>query len=650
LARHRSQGEASPQNPNPIEAEVQRLADKHSITGTDMRRRMTACFDRVVHAFAADVSSDHLGGLMRRFPMSLLCDSIQYIGTERGVLLIEQVDLPSLARRVRAVEYLCSNGTLVFTLPELAGHLRSFADFLRSHREYLIQTGLPPRCFRPCPWLYRQLGRQYDTRATSSPYPYDELFSDRTARLDAPPYQWVRSRRDRLILGSEIEVGCAYNDADLLNGMDPNDADRTERDRHRVFDLKLQILELVAEAAGRTDADKTCLWNAILGVLARTFNAEDVAFYFRLDRFYIGIRADALDGPGEPPDPELTPGGLTNLLEVVGHVDSELMHGMFDGVKRAIPTAILGQRENGYERHRWRYFKILESPDRHSYDAAIDAMLAKSVAVQAFWRRYRDRLREALRTEFRVVVNLEMMPHHVRVLLPLVQDYADQLQAKRERGECIVPLQGRNVFRKDGDSWTIQFGDKIISKPDAVGLFYIGLLLRHPDRPMSAIELRAVFSAWKADPDGWLRNGTEDSVLAALRDTDDPDALRPESPDMGESADSQATQEYHAELMRLEALYTQAVREGNERAATENANKINQIREFLEPSQGLGGRRRRMGDALKKARDAVKNAIDRVLADLARAHPPLHTHLRQFLGFADSSYCYSPRPPVEWEL
>lgn len=642
MARQRTQGGSPPHVPDPVKAEVRRLVEEYGLKGK--ARRTAACLDRLIGVFAAGVPADQLGGVLGRFPLSLLEDAIRSFGFERAARLVEREDLAGLARRIRAVEYLSDEDVPFFTLQELAAHLRGFAGFLHNHRDYIVQTGLPPRCFRPCRWLYLHLGRLYDTRTTLSPYPADELREG----ANVAPYEWASYAVDEMGRVEEIAVCRNDRDADLLRGMDPDDAERIERDRQRVFDVKLRVVELLADAAGRAGSAPTGVGDATLGVLKEAFTAEDIEFYFRMDRYYVG--ADALAGLDHGPDPKATPGGLTNLLEVAGHVQSELTHAALDTAKRAVPETLVEPLLEGGEGHRWRYFDIIDRKHRRAFDAAVDGLLARSEAVQTFWRGYRGRLAESLRREFRVLVTVEMMPQHAEVLRGIVQDYANEVQARRERGELVVVAQGKNIFRKDGDSWTIQFGGKLIGKPHADGLYYISQMLRLPNRPLSAPDLRALYGAWKADPRAPLRSDAADVVLAACRETgEDPDALRPQAGDLGEMIDGPTVASCQAELSRLQALRSEAAQRGDEAAAARHREQIEQIERYLGGARGLGGRRRSVKDAGKIANDAVRNAIERTLEDLAGAHPALHEHFRRFLAFG-GRYCYSPGTAVEWEL
>lgn len=52
-------------------------------------------------------------------------------------------------------------------------------------------------------------------------------------------------------------------------------------------------------------------------------------------------------------------------------------------------------------------------------------------------------------------------------------------------------LDGAQVFRRDGEVWTISFAGTTVQLRDAKGLHYLASLLRHPGRRFSALELTA---------------------------------------------------------------------------------------------------------------------------------------------------------------
>jgi hypothetical protein len=462
---------------------------------------------------------------------------------------------------------------------------------------------------------------------------------------------WDRmARPGRAYLVSQV-VECAYEDAGLLAGMAPADAARIESDRPRVFEAKLQLVERLAEAAGRRDASG--LWDACLAVLTKPFNAEDVEFYLRMDRLYVGD--DARAGLAGLLHPKAMPGGLTNMLEVAGHVEQEITIGLFDRARGGLPAALLqALREPSrvWPGHRWRYFAMLDRPDRGALDLALEETLARAGEEEAFWQNFRHRLREALRSEFRVLVPVEIHPRHVALVGPMVQHVADHLQERRDRGELVVGMPpARNIFRRDGNSWTICFDRRMIAKPDSLGLFYIALLLARPGRILGPSDLRAAHAAYKADPERWYRARAKGAVLVGRgeADEDDPDALGSVTPDLGAAVTEEAEREFRRRCQELEEEIAKASRAGDDHEAKGHRNELEALMRLWTGDRGLGGRPRKLSPAAKRDNDAVRNPIKLVLEDLRQAHPPLWEHLRQWLTVG-GQYGYAPRPPVEWDL
>jgi hypothetical protein len=54
------------------------------------------------------------------------------------------------------------------------------------------------------------------------------------------------------------------------------------------------------------------------------------------------------------------------------------------------------------------------------------------------------------------------------------------------------------VFRREGDYWTITYGGTTVRMRDAVGIHYLGWLLAHPNQPCAAEELLATVRGTEA--------------------------------------------------------------------------------------------------------------------------------------------------------
>jgi hypothetical protein len=258
------------------------------------------------------------------FVLPILEQAIEILGANEALSLVLGGDAGVLVFRTLCATLFARPETPLCSPDALASQISQFLPYLEEDRDHIVRTGLPRRCFRGSRYLYYLLSRLYDTRCTDSPCPQDELRDD--WREDTPPYTWGRYVPSPLgvdsldLPGAQFERCEKYEEASCLPGMDPEDVARIEAGRATLFELKADVLRLLPGALRRRDARG--LWESCLGCLTSRLTAEDVEFYARMDAFYRGDdirRCGSLDVGRE-----VLPGGLTNLLAVVGHVEEEL--------------------------------------------------------------------------------------------------------------------------------------------------------------------------------------------------------------------------------------------------------------------------------------------------------------------------------------
>jgi hypothetical protein len=202
----------------------------------------------------------------------------------------------------------------------------------------------------------------------------------------------------------------------------------------------------------------------------------------------------------------------------------------------------------------------------------------------------------------------------VRGELARARDHPAPLDADRGDG---------NVFRRDGDTWTLAFGGRSVPLRDAKGLRDLAVLLAAPGREVAATELVAgVASATAA---GLAALGA-DPVL-----------------------DDQARAAYRARLAQLDEELAAAARNHDiERSARLAAERDALIGE-LTRAAGLGGRRRHLGDVTERARTTVTARIRDVIARIERVHPELGRHLRASI-VTGARCAYRPAETVRWSI
>jgi len=131
----------------------------------------------------------------------------------------------------------------------------------------------------------------------------------------------------------------------------------------------------------------------------------------------------------------------------------------------------------------------------------------------------------------------------------------------------------RQLFRREGEYWTVSYGDTAVRLRDTKGLHYIAHLLRHPGQEVHVADL---------------------ATLAA-DDAGERGRRRMES-DLGAVLDPRATAEYKRRLADLREELDAATAAGDIGRATSVRHEIEVITRELSAAYGLGSRARKTGD------------------------------------------------------
>jgi tetratricopeptide (TPR) repeat protein len=205
------------------------------------------------------------------------------------------------------------------------------------------------------------------------------------------------------------------------------------------------------------------------------------------------------------------------------------------------------------------------------------------------------------------------------------EDRADlELQAARKSLERIEVAVGAtaetNVFRREGDYWSVEFEGRTVRVRDLKGIRYLAQLLAHPGREVHVLDLVA-------------------------GETGQPIALG----DSGVMLDERAKTAYRRRLAEIQEDIEQArALEDTVREAQADAERDFLVRE-LARAVGLGGRDRRATSASERARSGVTRAIRQGIARIGDHHPELGEHLNR--AVRTGTYCaYVPDPgaPAAW--
>ncbi|TMQ91206.1 ATPase [Actinomadura soli] len=189
--------------------------------------------------------------------------------------------------------------------------------------------------------------------------------------------------------------------------------------------------------------------------------------------------------------------------------------------------------------------------------------------------------------------------------------------------EPAAQAEPGNVFRFDGQVWTLSYAGRTVHMPDGKGLHDLHTLLERPGADVPAVRLLS--------PEGG------EAVVAAGR--------------MGGDAvlDEEAKARYKRRLAVLDEEIDQAASLGDDRRAAAYDRERAALLDELRAAAGLAGRTRRLGDQAERARKTVTARIKDTLRKLDQRHPELAAHLRDAVS-TGSSCRYRQERETAWHL
>jgi tetratricopeptide (TPR) repeat protein len=177
-----------------------------------------------------------------------------------------------------------------------------------------------------------------------------------------------------------------------------------------------------------------------------------------------------------------------------------------------------------------------------------------------------------------------------------------------------------NVFRGEGDFWSLAFDGHTVRLRDQKGLHYLARLLGAPGREFHALDLVAVERS-------------------------------PDAGDAGVMLDGRAKEAYRRRLAEIEEDIEEAQVNGDgERAAQAKVERDFLARE-LGRAVGLGGRDRRASSDSERARASVTRAIRQAMVRIQDHHPALGDHLDRTIRTGTTcGYLPDPRAASTWKV
>jgi len=201
------------------------------------------------------------------------------------------------------------------------------------------------------------------------------------------------------------------------------------------------------------------------------------------------------------------------------------------------------------------------------------------------------------------------------------------------------PADGEAVFRNEGDVWTVIYAGTSVRLKHSKGLGDIAILLANRGRDIHVADLIAASAGAPPDP-----RSTPAADLVAQ-------GLRMSRGASGDAVlDHRARADYRERLAGLHRELEDAERCNDEGRVARARAEFDFIAGELASAFGLGGRGRRAGSPIERARKAVASRIRFSLAHIARVHPALASHLRRYIRTGTVCSYVVPDEPVRWRV
>jgi len=482
---------------------------------------------------------------------------------------------------------------------------------------------------------------------------------------------------------------CCYGEAPVLEILTQEEAEYLGKNRKKLFVLKIEVLRVLLESL--QSGERTNIIYQFLGLVTKIYDEKELEFYINTDNSYIEAKIYLGENPSVWHRP--VTGGITDLLEVIGHYQKELSIGTFAKTRAALGQIISFDRliyspSNGSEIIS-PYFECLALGVKKELDEALDLFLSLQSREEAYWVEYRSQVQQALESIFKEQSEFafssdshdeihEMLSlceeeivepyehEEVTYITTVARGHADELKLylgffaeyfKRHIeafGQAPTsspfhltgpPTASENVFSKEGEVWRITFKGKSVALKDTKGLSYIACLLSTPEKEFHVFELIAEVEGIPVDDANDVYSkmspeqlDEEDNLTSSFTD------------DAGEEIDLQTKNEILTRLKELHEDFVEAKRNNDLGLMNKYNEEIEYLKSYI--SQGYStkkGKARKAADPADKARKAVTMSIRRSLDKIQHDHSSLGRHLDN--AIQRGVYCsYKPDVSIEWSL
>jgi hypothetical protein len=213
--------------------------------------------------------------------------------------------------------------------------------------------------------------------------------------------------------------------------------------------------------------------------------------------------------------------------------------------------------------------------------------------------------------------------------------------ADRSSGESP---DAQNIFRREGEFWTIAHGGITVRLRDAKGLGYIACLLEHPGEEIHVHDLISIVEGISAGQTVGNESASGQSLGAGLEIVRD-------LGDAGETLDYRARADYHRRLLEVREELGEAQRQNDTGRAETARSELEFLHAELSAAIGRGGHGRKTSAHAERARLLVGKNIRAALDKIQRQDRTLgHYFAASIRTGYFCAYIPAPNSKILWQL
>ena len=456
-----------------------------------------------------------------------LNEALRVLRPDQTLDLFENSDLNDLFTRYYLYAYFQRPTTPCYTIAELGDITRRAIYFLDENEQNLISLGFPERQFQKSRWLNRKLMKQYfvkmpvATQRRRSPiaqYMYELGKLDRGESNEMTyEYSWATASdwddivRLRIWLDKSYVwlpgIGwdddsltardrrparfCEYHEAPHLPIFNHNEVEKLQdKDlRQNFFECKKNVLVRLVKACHNRELP---IRYDCFGIMKETgISADDIEFLLSTDLKYRVFQSHITDSATikQPQNEIQTFGGILDLLELIGHYETEIKYGVYDQMRRALKRA-----------GKVPYFATLNHEAHAELNQSLDIVLEKADDIESDWLDFQEmflnEMSSIYREKARINIYIDVPGHQIDSLNPdeihaaLEQSIYNQIHLKTRDIEPLdvnenVTAQPDYLFAevKRGEVWSFRFNGKDLGSIGHRKCFhFIKHLLENPQK------------------------------------------------------------------------------------------------------------------------------------------------------------------------